>query len=225
MNQLQTQILSGEYHEPAKTIYKDDLLSWLNDTYRYEVQLSSFEVAETIVRVHLIPYFKEMPLDKITAYDIDQLYTHKLNDGMAPATVPKIHNVISKSLQKAVKWRLIKNNPAKDATPPSVHKKPKQIWTVEEAKAFLEVCEQEDELVPFLLAIFTGMRRGEILALRWKNVDLEKGRYSCGRIVNPDKIKRFVHQGCENRSFKPRCISISKCSGRFKEIQTRTNRK
>lgn len=103
MNQLQTKVMTGEYHEPAKTIYKDYLLSWLNDTYRYEVQLSSFEVAETIVRVHLIPYFNEMPLDKITAYDIDQLYTRKLNDGMAPATVRKIHNVISKSLQKAVK--------------------------------------------------------------------------------------------------------------------------
>ncbi|MCM3571319.1 hypothetical protein [Neobacillus mesonae] len=117
------------------------------------------------MRVHLIPYFKEIPLDKITAYDINQLYIQKLNDGMAPGTVRKIHNIISKSLQKAVKWGLIKSNPAKDATPPSVHKKPKQIWTAEEASAFLEVCEQKNELVPFMLAIFTGMRRGEILAL------------------------------------------------------------
>lgn len=87
---------------------------------------------------------------------------------MAPAIVRKIHNVVSKSLQKAVKWGLIKVNPSKDATPPSVQKRPKQIWTVEEAKAFLEVCEQENELVPFMLAIFTGMRRGEILALKMK---------------------------------------------------------
>src|SRR5690606_8069655 len=73
------------------------------------------------------------------------------------------------------KWDLIKTNPAANASPPTVHKRVNKIWTVEEAKAFLEVCEQNGELIPFLLAIFTGMRRGEILALRWKNVDLENG--------------------------------------------------
>ncbi|WP_156185638.1 tyrosine-type recombinase/integrase [Bacillus sp. FJAT-27916] len=94
---------------------------------------------------------------------------------MANATVRKMHNLLSKALQKAVKWGLIKSNPARDATPPTVHKQRKQIWTVEEAKTFLEVCEQEGELIPFLLAIFTGMRRGELLALRWNNIDLENG--------------------------------------------------
>jgi integrase len=128
-----------------------------------------------IIRVHLIPYFQSTPLERITSYDIDQLYAQKLHQGLANASVKRIHNLLSKALQKAVKWGLLKNNPAKDASPPSIHKKRKQIWTVEEAKAFLEVCEQENELVPFLLAIFTGMRRGEILALKWKNVDLIKG--------------------------------------------------
>jgi len=175
MNRLKAEIMTGEYSEPSKTLFKDYIQSWLYDTHKHEVQLSSFEVGETIVRVHLIPYFQSIPLSKITAYDIDQLYTQKLNEGLANATVKKIHNLLSKALQKAVKWGLIKNNPAKDASPPSIHKTPKQIWTLEEAKTFLEVCGQENELIPFLLAIFTGMRRGEILALKWKNVDLDKG--------------------------------------------------
>lgn len=84
-------------------------------------------------------------------------------------------NLLSKALQKAVKWGLIQSNPAKDATPLSIHKKLKQVWTLDEAKGFLKVCEAENCLVLFLLALFTGMRRGEILALRWNNVDLEKG--------------------------------------------------
>ena len=168
-------LMNGEYSEPSKTLFKDYIQSWLYDTHRHEVQNPSFEVGETIVRVHLIPYFQSIPLSKITAYDIDQLYTQKLNDGLANATVKKIHNLLSKALQKAVKWGLIKNNPAKDASPPSIHKTPKQIWSLEEAKTFLEICERENTLIPFLLAIFTGMRRGEILALRWKNVDLDKG--------------------------------------------------
>jgi hypothetical protein len=81
MSQLQVQISSGEYHEPAKTLFNDYIQSWLKDTYRYEVQLSSFEVAKTNVWVHLIPYFKETSLAKITAYEIDQLYAQKVRYG------------------------------------------------------------------------------------------------------------------------------------------------
>ncbi|PGM49846.1 site-specific integrase, partial [Bacillus sp. AFS053548] len=82
---------------------------------------------------------------------------------------------MSKAFQKALKWGLIKSNPVKESTPPKISKTKKQTWTVEEAKFFLEVCELENYLIPFQLAIFTGMRRGEILALRWRNVDLVKG--------------------------------------------------
>jgi len=108
MNLLQAQISSGEFNEPAKVVFKDFLYQWLHDTYRHEVQLSSFEVAETNIRVHLVPYFQEVPIARITAYDIDQLYAQKARDGMANATIRKIHNVLSKAFQKAVKWGLIR---------------------------------------------------------------------------------------------------------------------
>lgn len=189
MNRLKIEIQNGEYSEPSKTLFKDYIQNWLHNTYKYEVQVSSFELGEILVRVHLIPYFKDTPLKKITSYDIDQLYAQKLNDGLANATVKRMHHLLSKALQKAVKWGLIKNNPAKDSSPPSVHKKRKQIWTVEEAKAFLKVCEQENELIPFLLAIFTGMRRGEILALRWKNVDLTNGIIHVEESLSRSKAK------------------------------------
>ncbi len=175
MNELRAQIDSGSFFEPSKIPFDEFINDWLQGTYIYEVQLSSFEVAEIAVRVHLIPYFKQTPLDQVTAFDIDRFYAEKLKAGLANATIRKIHNILSKSLQKAVQWELIKANPAKNATPPTVHKKRIRIWSVEEAKAFLEVSQKNNEAIPFLLALFTGMRKGEILALRWKNVDLSKG--------------------------------------------------
>lgn len=174
MYKLQMKVMSGTYNEPTKYLFKDFILNWLHGTYKHEVQSTSFERAEASVRNHLIPYFQTTPLDKITTYDIDQLYAQKLQAGLANATVKVMHNILSKALQKALKWGLFKKNPVVDATPPSIKKKRKQIWSVEEAKTFLEVCEQVNYLIPFLLAIFTGMRRGEILALRWMNVDLTK---------------------------------------------------
>lgn len=169
------EMMSSTYNEPTKHLFKDFILNWLHGTYKHEVKTTSFERAEASVKNHLIPYFQTTPLDKITTYDIDQLYAQKSQAGLANATVKVMHNIMSKAFQKALKWGLIQKNPVVDATPPSIKKKRKQIWSVGEAKTFLEVCEQEDYLIPFLLAIFTGMRRGEILALRWKNVDLNKG--------------------------------------------------
>lgn len=98
MNKLK-EIMTGEYSEPSKTLFKDYIQSWLYDTHKYEVQISSFEVDETMVRVHLIPFFQSTPLTKITTYDIDRLYAQKLNDGLANATVKKIHNLFEWEIQ------------------------------------------------------------------------------------------------------------------------------
>ncbi|MDY0410137.1 Arm DNA-binding domain-containing protein [Paracerasibacillus soli] len=167
MNQILAEIDSGDYFEPSNIPLKEYLHNWLWDTYQYKVLVTSFEVAETVSQVHLIPYFNQTPLSSITTFGIDQFYVFKLREGLSNATVRKIHNVLSKALQRAVQWELIKVNPAKHASPPTVHKTIKSIWTVDEAKAFLEVCQKHNDTIPFLLALFTGMRRGEILALKW----------------------------------------------------------
>ena len=71
---------------------------------------------------------------------------------------------------------------------------------VEEAKTFLEVCEQENELIPFLLAIFTGMRRGEIL-------DLEKGVIHVEEsLISPYESKRLIYKDSENIPFGACCV-------------------
>jgi hypothetical protein len=128
MDKLRAEITRGEYSEPSKSLFRDYIHSWLHSTYKNEVQISSFELGETLVRVHLIPYFQATPLVKISSYDIDQLYAQKINQGLANATVKRMHNLLSKALQKAVKWGLLKTNLAKDASPPSIHKKRKQLW-------------------------------------------------------------------------------------------------
>ncbi len=175
MIKLQNEIDEGIFIEPSKDLFKDFITIWVNSTYKSEVQITSFEKAQTVIRVHLIPYFQSIPLAKITTYEIDQFYATKLNEGLSNAYVKIMHNILSKAFQKALQWELIKTNPVKEATPPRISKTRKQTWTVDEAKFFLEVCERENYLIPFQLAIFTGMRRGEILALRWRNVDLVKG--------------------------------------------------
>lgn len=131
MNKLQMDVMSGTYNEPLKNLFKDFILNWHHGTYKHEVQSTSFERAEASVRNHLTPYFQATPIDKITTYETDQLYAQKLQTGLANATVKVMHNILSKAFQKAL--RIV------DATRPSIKKKRNQIWSVEEAKTFLEV--------------------------------------------------------------------------------------
>lgn len=136
MYKLQMEVMSGTYNEPIIHLFKDFIFNWLHGTYKHEVQTTSFERAEASVRNHLIPYFKTMPIDKITTYDIDQLYAQKLQTGLANATVKVMHNILSKAFQKALKWGLIKRNPVVDATPPSIRRKGSKYGLLKKRKHF-----------------------------------------------------------------------------------------
>lgn len=170
------EVVEGTYFEPEKVLFKDYLEKWMESTYRNEVQLTSYETMEVIARTHIIPYFGYRPLASITVFDIDNFYGEKVQSGLSPAYIRKMHNLLSKAFQKARKWKLVKENPVREATPPKVApSRAKYTWSVDECKHFVHVCMDDYQGIAFILAIFTGMRRGEILALRWRNVELDKG--------------------------------------------------
>jgi integrase len=98
--------------------------------------------------------------------------------GLAPRTVGHMHRVLKQALGQAVKWELLNRNPVDAVDPPKVEWKPVQTYDLPQTAEVIETFRGRPLFVPVLLAALCGLRRGEICALRWKNVDLDGAQMS-----------------------------------------------
>src|ERR687889_1320299 len=156
--------------------------SWLSDSVRGTVRPSTFERHEGIIRLHIKPSLGHVGLKKLAPVHVRGLHREKLDSGLAPATVRKIHSTLHKALSQAVSDGLIPRNAADVKAPRPA---PEEMRPLSEGEActFLDVARASgDRFEPlYVLAITTGLRRGELLGLRWEDVDLERGTLRVGR--------------------------------------------
>lgn len=166
---------TGEQVQPAKITLADFLNRWLRDYAKQAVRQTTYDFYEQLIRVHIVPALGNKPLAKLRPLDVQTFYAAKLQEGLSPKTVKHIHGLLREAYRHAVQWQLVAKSPIDAVVPPSVPTKPPLVWTPEQAAAFLEVARSHRLYAAFLLAVATGMRRGEILGLRWQDVDLDRG--------------------------------------------------
>jgi integrase len=159
------------------------LNSWLNGSISGCVRQSTFERYEIAVRVHIKPALGRLKLKKLTPAHLVGFYQDKLAAGFAPASVNKLHVTLHKALDQAVKWHMIPSNVAEVVKAP--RPAPKEICplTAEETRRFLEAARGDKLQALYVLAVTTGMRQGELLALKWQDVDLENATVGVQRTV------------------------------------------
>jgi integrase len=148
----------------------------------------TIEVTNMYIEDPIIPVLGSIPVSKLTPNDLDRFYRQLLEVGRsrgpyAPATIKRVHGIIRRALTQGVRWGWITHNPAIDASPPRVPMKelkppdPDQV-----VKLFRHAQEADPDLATFIvLAASSGARRGELLALRWSDIDLERGKMSIER--------------------------------------------
>jgi integrase len=173
---------SGLTFDADNVAVAEYLARWLSDSVRGTVRISTFERHEQIIRAHLAPAFGRMKLKTLTPAHVRSLHREKLEDGLAPATVRKIHSTLHKALSQAVADSLIPRNAA-DVKAPRPAPEEMRPLSESEARTFLETArETEDRFEAlYVLAITTGLRRGELLGLRWDDADLNRGILRVGR--------------------------------------------
>ncbi len=116
----------------------------------------------------------EVWLQKLTPEQVQRFYTKKRKDGLFSKTVHEIHGVLHLALKHAVRWNYISRNVCDLLDSPRVVSREGTPLTLEQAKRLLEGIQGHRLEVVLMMAVITGMRKGEIIALRWSDVDLER---------------------------------------------------
>ncbi|MDR3423895.1 MAG: site-specific integrase [Alphaproteobacteria bacterium] len=181
LNELLDALECGLNPEPTKVNVSDFLKQWL-ETIHAQVSPRTHERYSEIVNNFLIPSFGNCLLTKLTPSAIQQVYNKwetsgrrdKKHGGLSPRSRLHIHRIFKSALKYALQLQIIVRNPADAVKPPKVKKVSITVLTVEQSTILLKSLEETKLYWAVLLALTTGMRRGEILALRWRNVDFGK---------------------------------------------------
>ncbi len=153
----------------------DYLDRWLNDSVKDSVKQRTFENYSYLVHKHLAPELGRIKLKALTPAHVQGLYRSKLDSGLSTSTVRLMHNTLYKALKQAVRWSLVPRNVAEIVQAPRPKKKEIRPLTPEQARTLLEAARGDRLEALYVLAVTAGLRRGELLGLRWQDVDLERG--------------------------------------------------
>jgi integrase len=157
---------------PQQTL-KAYLTHWLEEVHKPTIRLSSYIKYQKLISSYIIPSLGNVRLQKLTPQQVLGLYRQKEKDGLSPKTINSIHGVLHKALDNAVRWNLVSRNVCDLVSPPRLVKHEIQTLTMEQAHQLLEAARGHRLEGMLMLALTTGMRRGELLGLKWGDIDFE----------------------------------------------------
>ena len=198
---------------PNKITVGDFLERWLRDYATEQVAASTLQRYQGIVRLHLIPALGRVKLRDLRPAHIQAAYSSfQRRDGrgesLSAKTVKEHHAILREALSWAVKWQLLAANPADAVSAPRAQRREMCVLSPEGAQRFLEAASDTPYYTFFYLALQTGARSGELLALRWADVDLDRGTL---RIVRTARFARgqgiVFSQPKTQRSRRPVALS------------------
>lgn len=190
-------VTKGKYYPPSKDTFREWLKFWLEESIKSlvetgEIEGNTYDDYECIIRLHILPELGNYQLRQITPELLESFFIKKRKEKrliktkgskgkyeksdltISGRTLQKVHTVLNKSLDKAVKFKKIPENPNKQIERPKHKYKESTYMTAEEVLKFLETFRENKRYPLFVTALGTGLRLGELMALKWTSVDLEK---------------------------------------------------
>ncbi len=173
----------------------DFMKRWLDDSVRSSVRRSTWDRYERITRVHITPELGRTKVKNLKPLQVQSLYSKKLLDqGLSPRSVQYIHRTLSKALREAVGWGYVARNVCDSVTPPKPKTKEFTPLSPDQVGILLAATDNLRDRALILMAVTTGMRQGELLGLRWGDIDLKE------KVV---RVRRSLSITTEGVSFVP----------------------
>lgn len=170
----------GALIEPTKITLGEWLDIWLNNYKKMKIEKTTLGSYDTLIRTHIKPVIGGIQLRQLQPSNLQAFYNFLQEKGrkkdsgsLSPRTIHYIHTIISAALKQAVKEGFIIRNPAEATELPKMKKADVEPLTIEEVNGFLETIKTDRLFPAFCLALKTGLRRGEILGLRWQDIDFK----------------------------------------------------
>jgi integrase len=193
LTELLAAVDKGTYVPKSRQTLRDFIEEWLA-AIAPTVRPSTHYSYSRNLRLHVVPRIGSAPLVAVDAGTLNTLYAALLANGrkdyagggLSPRTVRYIHTIIHRALKDAVRWGRLARNPADAADPPKAADagRPDSItWSADQLRTFLEGTRASRHWTACLLLATSGMRRGEVLGLRWRDLDIDAGRASIRQTV------------------------------------------
>ncbi len=223
MKKSKSEIYTHNYIEPNAITVSDWLEKWLNITIKTSIKNSTWISYERLIHNHIIPCIGGIKLSKLQTSDLQKFYNDKQtgarldkkkvngkmvfrDGGISASTIRQINVIMHSALKQALSEQIIHHNIAEFVKLPKLPTKEMKTLDIKDIDRFLEAAKRSRYYMAFYLELYTGMRKGELLGIRWKDIDFKNGKIKV--VQQLVKEKKYVIRELKTESSQNRVIAI-----------------